>query len=90
MSIQQALEYLVEGTDIFYDRRIVRVIVRLVARYPVGTRVRLNTGESGIVLKQTENSIRPVIRILDEEDRLTEKIYQLNKNKNVSILQVEN
>ena len=65
-------------------------IERLVARYPVGTRVRLNTGESGIVLKQTENSIRPVIRILDEEDRLTEKIYQLNKNKNVSILQVEN
>lgn len=61
MSIQQALEYLVEGTDIFYDRRIVRVIERLVARYPVGTRVRLNTGESGIVLKQTENSIRPVI-----------------------------
>lgn len=90
MSIQQALEYLVEGTDIFYDRRIVRAIERLVARYPVGTRVRLNTGESGIVLKQTENSIRPVIRILDEENRLTEKIYQLNKNKNVSILQVEN
>ena len=56
----------------------------------VGTRVRLNTGESGIVLKQTENSIRPVIRILDEENRLTEKVYQLNKNKNVSILQVEN
>ena len=50
----------------------------------------LNTGESGIVLKQTENSIRPVIRILDEENRLTEKVYQLNKNKNVSILQVEN
>lgn len=90
MSIQQALEYLVEGTDIFYDRRIVRVIERFVARYPVGTRVRLNTGESGIVLKQTENSIRPVIGILNEEDRLTEKIYQLNKNKNVSILQVEN
>ena len=90
MSIQQALEYLVEGTDIFYDSRIVRAIERLVARYPVGTRVRLNTGESGIVLKQTENSIRPVIRILDEENRLTEKVYQLNKNKNVSILQVEN
>ena len=67
-----------------------RAIERLVARYPVGTRVRLNTGESGIVLKQTENSIRPVIRILDEENRLTEKVYQLNKNKNVSILQVEN
>lgn len=66
------------------------MIERLVARYPVGTRVRFNTGESGIVLKQTENSIRPVIGILDEENRLTEKIYQLNKNKNVSILQVEN
>ena len=71
-------------------RSTVRAIERLVARYPVGTRVRLNTGESGIVLKQTENSIRPVIRILDEENRLTEKVYQLNKNKNVSILQVEN
>ena len=77
-------EYLVEGTDI-YDRELCACDERLVARYPVGTRVRLNTGESGIVLKQTENSIRPVIGILDEENRLTEKIYQLNKNKNVSI-----
>ena len=67
MSIQQALEVSGGRYGYFYDRRIVRVIERLVARYPVRTRVRLNTGESGIVLKQTENSIRPVIRILDEE-----------------------
>ena len=47
-------------------------------------------GKIQVVFLQTENSIRPVIRILDEENRLTEKGYQLNKNKNVSILQVEN
>lgn len=90
IGIQEALEYLVETADVLFDRKIIKAIEGLVARYPVGSRVRLNTGEIGIVISQTENSIRPVIGVLDESDNLTEVRYHLNKNKKLSILQVEN
>lgn len=87
--IQQTLEYLVETSDILYEKKVVKVIQKFIARYPVGTRVRLNTGETGIVITQSDNSIRPVIGILDKRDRLTDIRYDLNKNKKISILQVE-
>lgn len=89
IGIQQTLEYLVETADILFDRKIIKVIEELVARYPVGTRVRLNTGEIGIVISQTGNSIRPVIGVLDESENLTEVRYHLDKENKISILQVE-
>ena len=90
IGIQEALEYLMETTDVLYERKIVKVISKLVGRYPVGTKVRLNSGELGIVISQTDNSIRPIIGVLDEKEQLTDVRYELNKNKKISILQVEN
>lgn len=90
VGIQEALEYLMETADVLFERKIVKVIVKLVGRYPVGAKVRLTSGELGIVISQTENSIRPLIGVLDEEEKLTEIRYELNKNKKISILQVEN
>lgn len=90
IEIQQALEYLVETADVLFDRRIIKVIERMVARYPVGTRVRLNTGEIGVVISQTKNSIHPIIGVLDEKENLTEARYRLDKDQKISILQVEN
>lgn len=89
VSIQQTLEYLVEASDILFERKIVKVLEKLIARYPVGTRVRLTSGETGVVISQTENSIRPVIGVLDESEHLTEVRYHLDKNKKISILEVE-
>lgn len=90
IGIQQALEYLVESSDVRFETKIVRLLQQMVARYPAGTKVKLSTGEIGIVLSQSEDSIRPVIGVLDDEDGLTEVRYYLEKNKEVSILQVEN
>lgn len=89
VSIQQTLEYLVETSDILFERKIVKVLEKLIARYPVGTRVRLTSGETGVVISQTNNSIRPVIGVLDESEHLTEVRYHLEKNKKISILEVE-
>lgn len=89
VGVQQALEYLVESSDVRYERKVVKILQKIVARYPVGTKVKLNTGETGIVLEQTEDSIRPVIGVLDEKENLTEERYNLIKNKKISILQVE-
>lgn len=90
IGVQEALEYLVETEDVLFERKIIKVIEQLVARYPVGTRVRLSSGELGIVISQTKNSIRPVIAVLDDNEKLTDIKYSLDKDKEVSILQVEN
>lgn len=90
IGIQEALEYLMETADVLFERKIVKIIAKLVGRYPVGTKVRLTSGELGIVISQTDNSIRPIIGVLDESEKLTEIRYELNKNKKISILQVEN
>lgn len=87
--IQETLEYLVEASDVLFDGKVVKVIQRLVARYPVGTKVKLNTGEIGIVFSQTSDSIRPIIGILNEDDKITDVIYNLHKYKDISVLQVE-
>lgn len=89
VNMQTALEYLMETADVLFDKRVIKVIQRLVARYPVGTKVRLTTGEIAIVITQTGNSIRPVIAVLDELGNMSGIRYSLEKNKKVSILQVE-
>lgn len=86
--IQKALEYLIETSDILFERKIVKVLQKMIAYYPVGTIVKLNTGETGLVISQTENSIRPVIRVMNEENQMTDIIYDLLKNKKVSILEI--
>ena len=88
VGLQSALEYMIETSDVLFERKIVKVLQKLIAYYPVGTMVRLNTGELGLVMEQTTNSIRPVIRVLDSEKRITEKIYDLQKEKEVSILEI--
>ena len=87
-SIQKALEYLIETSDILFERKIVKVLQKMVAYYPAGTMVKLNTGETGFVVSQTENSIRPVIRMVDEKGKVTDKTYDLLKDKKVSILEI--
>lgn len=89
VGVQQALENMMETADVLFDKKIVKTLVKLVGRYPVGTKVRLTSGELGIVVSQTDNSIRPVIGVLDEDEQLTEVRHNLSKSKKISILQVE-
>lgn len=88
VGIQKALEYLIDSSDILFERKIVKVLQQMIAYYPAGTIVKLNTGETGLVISQTENSIRPAVRVMDEENNVTDVIYDLLKNKKVSILEI--
>lgn len=88
ISVQQALETMIEAADLLFERKIVKVLQKIVAYYPVGTKIRLNTGETGIVVCQTDNSIRPVVAVLDQDNQMTEIRYDLAKNKKISILQL--
>lgn len=88
ISVQQALETMIEAADLLFERKIVKVLQKIVAYYPVGTKIRLNTGETGIVVCQMDNSIRPVVAVLDQDNQMTEIRYDLAKNKKISILQL--
>ena len=87
-NVQHALEYIKEAADVLYDKKVVKAIEKIIARYPVGTKVKLNTGEIGIVISQTEDTTHPIIGILEKDGTLTGVYHNLKKNKNVSILEI--
>lgn len=88
-SVQDTIQYLHNECDTLYDRRIVKILQRLVALYPVGTKLKLNTDETGVVVSQTDHSARPVIGILDKQGNMTGQFYNLMSQNNISILRVE-
>ncbi|WP_303870521.1 HD-GYP domain-containing protein [Acetobacterium wieringae] len=60
----EAIEYIMGGTGNLFDPDLVRVFVRKIAPYPVGTTVKLSNGLSGIVTDNFESfCMRPNIRI---------------------------
>ena len=87
-NVQAALEYITEASDILYDKRVVRAIEKIIARYPVGTKVKLNTGEVGVVITQTEDTTHPIIAVLEKSGELNNVYYNLKKNKTISILEI--
>lgn len=88
-NVQAALEYITEAAGILYDKRVVKAIVKTIARYPVGTKVRLNTGSSGVVIAQTRDAGYPIVAELNEDGTLSERYYDLKRNKRVSILGIK-
>ncbi|AJY75965.1 HD-GYP domain-containing protein [Paenibacillus beijingensis] len=65
----QAVESLYAGTGTLYEQEMVRLFRDKVAIYPLGMTVRMNTGESGVVVGITPLCPhRPVVRILADSD----------------------
>lgn len=59
-----ALEYLMANTGIMFDQSILEIFIRHIAPYPVGTSVKLSTGQTAIVIKNNENFLtRPIVKI---------------------------
>lgn len=87
-SVQHALEYITEAADVLYDKKVVKAIEKIIARYPVGTKVKLNTGEMGIVISQTKDTTHPIVAVLEKSGKLTGTYHNLKKDKNVSILEI--
>lgn len=80
-----AVEFIIGETGTKFDRSVVRVFLKLVGYYPIGLRVALNSGEQGIIKKK--NKKKPVVRILlDEHTRPVAGYYEVDLNKNPSVL----
>lgn len=69
----EAIEYLYGTGDYYYDARVVKVFTSSVSIYPLGSVVKLNTGEIGIVVNVDKNiAPRPIVKLC--YDRNNEKI----------------
>jgi len=61
----QAIEILIVNSGHFFDPDIVKAFLGIIAIFPLGTRVTLNTGSMGIVVEaHKEYPTRPKVRIL--------------------------
>jgi len=85
-SPHEALQYLLSQAGTKFDPVLVKAFAASLGIFPVGTVVRLNTGEAGIVVKHDANDEpdRPVVKIVKNADGTQapgEKIVDL-KEKN--------
>lgn len=90
--VHEAINMIRNYGGIWFDDDIVRAFLQIIAVYPVGSKVKTNKGEIGIVMRQNPHfPERPIIRIM--EDRFgqalqTEKVVDLIKETTVVIQEV--
>jgi len=64
----EAMEYVMGSVSTLFDPDIVKVFVRKIAPYPIGTCVRLSNGMVGIVVENYEDlCMRPLIRVFQDQ-----------------------
>lgn len=83
-----AMRILVEMSQNKIDKEIVKVFMEKMSLYPLGSYVKLNTGDiAKIILTNLETPTRPVVRIILDKDnnKVGEKIIDLKKNPLYSI-----
>lgn len=60
----EAIEYIMGGTDTYFDEQIVKIFMRVICPYPVGIEVKLSNNFQGIVIKNNKNNpLRPVVKL---------------------------
>ncbi|GEA18005.1 MAG: hypothetical protein PWR22_1185 [Moorella sp. (in: firmicutes)] len=80
---------MVESTMGNLDLKLVRVFLQAIASYPVGTTVRLTTGEiARVIAQEPEVPMRPVVEVLQPRRRAGE-VIRLLTNPSVLIVEAE-
>lgn len=72
-----ALRFIARGSGGLFDPLVVKVFIRTMGVYPVGTVVRLDSREYAVVTRQNErcgHMHRPIVAILDPEGRAGEQV----------------
>ncbi|MGM0471050.1 MAG: HD-GYP domain-containing protein [Bacillota bacterium] len=84
----EVIEYLYANcTKNKLDRKLVEVFLEVIIPYPVGTKVRLSTGDKAIVISNNKNlRLRPVVKLINS-NKAGEKI-DLNEKLDINIEQV--
>lgn len=74
----EAVEYIIGGSELYFDPKIVNVFIERISPYPVGTCVILSNGEKGYVVEnQPKCGLRPKIRVLKDSGAV--EYYDLSR-----------
>lgn len=85
-----AVEYIMGGSGVFFDPDIVRIFVKKVAPYPLGTCVKLSNGNVGIVIGNFEDAcLRPILKLLNIDGEVIIDMKNDPDSWNVTIIGVE-
>lgn len=63
-ALSEAIEYLMGGSNVLFDRRTVEAFLEAVPVYAKGIEVVMTNGERAIVVSNTSNPLRPVVRLV--------------------------
>ncbi|MBR5976717.1 MAG: HD-GYP domain-containing protein [Clostridia bacterium] len=65
--VSEAIEYIMGNADRQFDAIVVAAFLKIISPYPIGSCVRLSSGERAVVSKQNpENPLRPVVFLMDD------------------------
>lgn len=87
MDFARAIDIIIRGCGKHFDPGIAHQFIRRIGRYPVGTFVKLSTGEAAIVLRVNDGAInRPVIsRVLDANGEVRDHAEELDLSQDQSL-----
>lgn len=89
MSPHQAIRTLLVSGKMTFPHHLLKALVEQLSIYPLGTTVRLNTGETGIVSQlNRQYPLRPILRIVPSGHALTVKTVDLRAETSLHIVEV--
>lgn len=83
----KAIEYLLSTAGYNFDHAIVKVFLKHITIYPVGTIVRLNTKEQGIIVDNNQYSpSRPIVRIIKDKSVVgNQEFEEIDLHKHLTV-----
>ncbi|SDL11250.1 HD-GYP domain-containing protein [Natronincola ferrireducens] len=86
IELHEAIEYLIAMGNHQFDYELVKVFLRHLSIYPVGTLVKLRSGEKGIVVNIHKDwPTRPIIKLVgDNEEHPIEELEEIDLTKHLS------
>lgn len=82
----EVIEYIMAGADSHFDYEVLSNFLKNIVAYPLGTFVKLSNGKIGVVVNNySENIMRPVIRVVNEDNTVGEDIDLLYDKNFMSV-----
>ena len=82
---------MIDGIEVCFDKKVVKNLLSSIAKYPVGTTIKTNEQDEGVVVSQTIDPENPVIMIFNTHNngkRILHDRLNLMLEKDISILKV--
>lgn len=87
----EAMEIIYADTNTHFEQEVVEQFRRTIVIYPVGVTVKLNTGETAVVISYNKHSpSRPVLRVIkDPLEQELKSYYELDMMKHLNVMITE-